>query len=368
MPSAYTHGLTPEQIDDLVENTLHRFEKDKWVDISLELQRYFAMENMLLKDRIAMDGGDQLQWQVKVRNTGSASNTGMYAVDNVKVADVSKSCKVPWTKQTCNMGYDVDEPAFNSGSAVRILNYLKMRRHDALTSYAELMEKNFWGYPNDPADEAESKKPLGVPYWIVRNANRGFNGGLPLSGNHSTVAGLSPTTYPTWRNWTAQYKTIDKHGLVRELREACVKCKFKPPVKHPSPVNQESPRYVMPTTYEVIQKLEEILETQNSNLGNDVASKDGDLIFRKTPMVWVPYLDENHDPTAGVATNDLGKNPVYGIDLGAFQMVYMRGKFMRRTQPIIAPDQHSVRHVHWDTWMQYRCFNRRTSFVVTQSA
>lgn len=367
MPSAYTNGLRPEQIDDLVENTLHRFVKDKWVDISLELQRYFAYENLLLSDRIAIDGGDQLQWQVKVRNTGSFKNTGMYAVDDVKVADVTKSCTLPWTKQTVNMGYDIDEPAFNSGSAVRILNYIQARRHDALTSYAEGMEANFWGLPQNTTDEAELLKPRGVPYWIVRNATSGLNGSLPLGGGHANVAGLSPVTYTNWRNRTGLYTVIDKHDLVRLLRECHVKCKFKAPVKHPSPVNG-MPRHVLPTTYEVIQKLEEILESQNNNLGTDIASMDGDLVFRKTPMVWVPYLDANHDATGADSSNHLGKNPIYGIDKLSFQMVYLQGKFMRRSKPIIASNQHTVRHVHWDTWMQFRCYDRRRNFVLTQSA
>ena len=366
MPSAYTNGLTPEQIDDLVENTLHRFEKDKWVDISTELQQYFAYENMLLKDRTGMVGGDVLQWQIKVRNTGSAKNTGMYAVDDVKVADVTRNAQVPWTKQTANMAYDVDEPEFNQPDAVRIVNLLRLRRHDALTSFAELMETNFWSFPADLTTDSETKKPRGVPYWIVRNATKGHNGGAP--SGHTLVAGLSPATYPQWRNYTGLYSTISKKDLVRLLREAVVKCRFRQPVKQPSPVGGDGARYCIPTTYEVIQKLEELLENQNENLGNDVASKDGDLIFRKVPMYWVPYLDANHDPTGADSGNALGRNPIYGIDKNAFRMVFKTGRFMRRSKPIIAPNQHSVRHIHWDSWCQFQCLDRRSNFVITQSA
>lgn len=365
--SVYTHGLRPEQIDDLVENTLRHFEKDKFVDLALDLQQYFAMENMLLGKRIGYQGGEQLQWQVKVRNTGSAKNTGLYAVDNVKVADVTRHCNVPWTKQTANMAYDVDEPLFNRPTAQRILDMIKVRRHDALSSFAELMEENFWGLPENTTDEEELLKPRGVPYYIVRNATKGFNGSLPIGGGHSTVAGLSPTTYPNHRNWTDQYDEISKQGLVRSLREACVKCKFKPPVPHASPVSGD-PSYVLPTVYPVISKLEEILELQNQNLGNDVASKDGELLFRKIPMVWVPYLEEVHDTTAADATNHYGKNPVYGINKKSFRCVFQTGRFMRRSKPMVAPNQHTVRHIHWDSWMQFQCFERRSNFVVTQSA
>jgi len=364
MPSAYTTGLTPDQIDDLVENTLHDFEKDKWVDISTELQRYFAHENYLLGNRIGVSGGDQLQWQVKVRNTGAASNTGMYAVDEIKVADVMRHCNLKWTKQTTHMAYDVDESAFNGPDPYRILDLIKTRRHAALTDFAELMESNFWGFPADATDEAETKKPNGVPYWIVRNATTGFNGGVPI-GTHTTVAGLSPVTYDKWRNWTGTYKVIDKRDLVRKMREAAVKCNFREPVSHPG--QSKDQRWRICTTYEVISLLEESLEQQNQNLGNDVASKDGDLMFRRTPVTWVPYLDNNDDDTGVDATNSLGKNPIYGIDLNAFRMLFKTGAYMRKTKPIIAPNQHTVRHIHWDSWTQFQCLNRRCNFVLTQA-
>lgn len=367
MPSQYQLGLSPDQIDDLVENTLHHFERDKWVDISTELQRYFAMDNYLLDDRISIAGGDQLQWQIKVRNTGAAKNTGMYAVDDIKVADVTKHAIVRWTKQTTNMAYDIDEPEFQSGNAVRILGLLQVRRHDALTSFAELMEDNFWGRPANATDEAEKKKPYGVPYWIVRNGTKGFNGSKP--GSHPDVAGLDPDTYTRWRNYTGSYASIAKRDAIRLMREACTFANFRQPISHPSPVKGDKPRYAICTTYEVLQKMEELNEEQNTNLGNDIASRDGDTYFRKVPVYWIPWLEQNHDDTGTLneTANPYGKNPIYGIDRNSFRMVFKQGRFMKRMRPIIAPNQHSVRHVHWDSWCQFQCLDRRCNWVITQS-
>lgn len=367
MANAYIHGLRPEQIDDFVVNTLNHFEKDVWVDISSPLREYFAYSNMLLKDRVGIDGGTKLQWQIKVRNAGSAKNTGMFAVDDVKIADVMKSLEVGWSKQTANFGYDIDEEPLQSGSAVRIVNMIKTRVHAALTDFAELMEINFWGLPLDATTDSELIKPLGVPYWIVRNATKGFNGGLPINTSHSTVAGLSPTTYTQWRNYTGQYAAISKRDLIRMLREAIVKTKFKPPVSHPSPQGK-TPRWIIATVYDVEQRLEELAEQQNTNLGNDVASKDGQAMFRRIPITSVPYLEANSDPTGAVSTNQYGKNPVYGIDTESFRLVFKEGAYMRRSKPLVAPEQHTVRHVHWDSWTQFQCFNRRSNFVLTQSA
>lgn len=367
MPSVYTNGLQPHQIDDLVNNTLHLFEKDSWIDIATELQHYFAYEDLLLQNRIAVAGGDMLQWQVKVRNTNSARNTGMFARDSVSVQDITKHAKIWWTKQTCNFAYDIDESEFNDPEPVRILNLLRARRHDALTSLAELMESNLWGLPTDINNEDEMLKPLGIPYWIVRNATKGFNGGVPVGSNFTDVGGLSPSTYPRWQNFTGQYVVMDKHDLVRLMREGTVKCRFKQPVSHPAP-NRGRPRYRIATVYEVIARLEEILETQNDNNGNDVAKYDGELHFRRVPVTWVPFLDNHMDPLGTDTDNPLGKNPVYGIDLDAFHMVFKRGAMMRRTRPLIAPEQHTVRHVHYDSWMNFRCFNRRSNWVFTQAA
>lgn len=365
--SAYTHGLQPAEIDDLVETTLHLFEKDKFVDISLPLQHYFAHDDMILQNRVGVQGGDQLQWQVKVRNTGGARNTGMFAVDDVDIKDVNRHAKIGWTKQTVPMAYDIDEPAFNTGDKVRILNMLLTRKHDALSSLVQLMEENFWGMPADPNSEAETRKPFGVPYWFARNQTQGFNGSIPVVGGgaFTSVAGLSPTQYENWRNWTDSYRSIDRKDLVRKMREADRKTFFKDPVPHPQP-QSKTPRRCICTTYEVLATMEEILESQNENLGNDVASKDGDAMFRGKPIKWVPYLDDAQDPTGTDTENAYGKNPIIGIDKGSFRCVFQKGKLMRRTKAIIAPNQHSVRHVHWDSWTQFQCYNRRSNWIMYQ--
>jgi hypothetical protein len=36
---------------------------------------------------------------------------------------------------------------------------------------------------------------------------------------------------------------------------------------------------------------------------------------------------------------------------------------MKRTKPIMAPLQHTVRNVHLDNWMNWCAYNLRTSFV-----
>ena len=363
MASVYDSGLQPHQLDDLVETTLNSFVKNKWVDISTEFQEFFGHNNFLLDDKMSHADGERLQWQVKTRNTGAARVSGLYAVDDVVVADVMKSCTVPWTKSTTNFGYDHDEAAFQRTSATRIVDVIQARRHAAMTDWAELMEDLFWGLPQSQTSE-ELLKPYGVPYWIVRNDNEGFNGGNPITGGFTDVAGLSPTTYSQWRNYTGRYSAISRRDLVRLLRRSITKCHFKEPINHPG--KAKKPRFIMATTFEILEGLTELLEEQNTNLGSDLDKFDGAVTVRRHPVYWVPYLDTYHDPTAADNNNDYGCNPIYGIDRNSFQCVFLSGKWMKRTKPITAPNQHSVRHVHFDTWMNYRCMNRRCNFVITQ--
>ena len=58
-----------------------------------------------------------------------------------------------------------------------------------------------------PTDSSDVVTPRGLFYWIVKNSGTpGFNGGIP--SGFTDVGGLSPTTYPRWKNWTGQYVNI----------------------------------------------------------------------------------------------------------------------------------------------------------------
>jgi len=354
-------ALRPDQIADIVTATLREFPRNAWTDISLDLQDYIAMSSLLQSHKVGFTGGEQLEWQVKVQNTGNASNTGLYDTDEVSVLDVLKTCNVPWSFQKTYFAYDEREPAFQ-GSWHRIVDIVKVRRHAALNDLAELMETNFFSRPANASDQSELLKPYGLPYWVVgENATTtfGFNGSNP--NGHTTTAGLDADTYTNWKNGNATYSVISKTDLVRLWREAAVKCRFKPPVEYPDVAT--GARYAYLTTYNVLGTLEELLEDQNDNLGNDVASKDGKTMFRGTPVSWAPYLDAHTfvDNTTSIT------DPVYGIDWGTFQCVFKSGEFMKESKPTTAPNQHRVKNVFIDTMAQYRCTDRRRNFVLFQA-
>lgn len=333
-------------IDDFVTNTLPKFKKYQWTDISTEYQHY-ACSKFFEQRETQESGGSEIDFKIKTKNTGNAVNTGMYAQDVTRVEDVMITAKVPWTMQTTSFSYDIYEEMFQS-SLETILKTLVIRDHDAMTSLADLMEDNLWKAPVD----SEDNRPYGLPYWIVKNTSipdGGFTGGNP--NGHSSVAGVDSTRHPRWKNWAFQYANPTVDDLVRKVKKAIAFTNFMPPVPHPT-LGFGKTNFEIFTTYRVTEPLERLAETRNENLGSDVARYMNQVTIAGVPMRWIPYLEKS----------DLS-DPLYGINWGAFRPFVKTGCNKRRNPPKPAPNQHTVRNVFIDHWMNYVCYNRRLCWV-----
>ncbi len=344
-------ALQASEIGDLVALTQRDLGRMKWSDISLSLQDYVAMPNLLRTEKVEFGSGQGIQWNVQVRNAGLARNVGLYETDTVNVQDVMVQANIPWRHTTVSYAIERREIAMNREPA-RIVELVKVRRHTALNDLAELMEQNFWTKPTDSTDEV---KPFGVPYWIVKNTSTGFNGTNP-SGFTSGAGAVSSSTYTNWANYTAQYTAVSKDDLVRKVRAAAAKTNFKAPNPYASYERGQSPRFGHYTNYDVLGPLEELLEAQNQNLGNDLASKDGATLFRRVPVMWVPYLDSD--------TSD----PWYGIDWSVFYPCFLSSEYMNEMTMPPSDRQHTVVNTHIDNSYNFKCVDRRHNFVVSLSA
>lgn len=340
-----TPSIQAENLGDLIKTTLRDLGEMRFTEIATDLQDHVAMRTLLKKERITLESGTGIQFDVLVNHSNSAANVGLYATDNVNVVDGMVQANTVWRNTTTNYAIDRREVAMNR-TPRRIVDLLKARRIMAMIALAELMENNFWGAPS----ATDSLTPLGLPYWITKNATEGFNGGV-LSG-YNDVAGLNPTTYPRWKNWTAPYTAVSKDDFVRKARQAATKTKFMPPTDGIPDFNTGD-RYGMFTNYAVLGQLEEALEAQNDDLGNDVASMDGRVVFRKTPVTYVPKLDS--DTT----------NPFYGLNWGVFKTYVLRGEWLRETSIPITPGQHTVASQHVDCTYNWCCKDRRRNFVLS---
>ena len=223
--------LTPSDLDDLVIATLPLFKRHKITDIALDLPEYISAKIMNEKT-VVERGGESVNFKVKTRNTGLARNTGMLSEDVTGIEDVLVSASVPWTKQTVNWSYSIDEPEFQS-DAETIIDILRIRDHDAMGDMAELNEENMWSAPASTSE----KRPMGIPFWLQKDTNTAANDGTlngrDPSGFTTGRGGISSTTYSKWRNWTFRYSAYTVDDLVRKIKRALVFTKFVPPVPTP---------------------------------------------------------------------------------------------------------------------------------------
>ena len=336
--------LQASDIADLITTTQADLGRLKWTDLYTPLQEYVAMPSLMVKERVSFNSGTSISTNVMVGNSGNARNTGLYAADNTNAADIMKTTSIPWRHSTTSYLIENREVSMNREPA-RIVDMVKTRRADAMIALAELMEANFWG---KPVDSNDTETPWGIDYWLVANATEGFNGGVPAG--FSDVAGLDPAVYDKWRNWTAQYTDVTKIDLIRKMRQACTKTKFKSPIAQPN--YNGPPKQGLYANYATIAAMEEVAEAQNDQLGNDLASKDGITLFRGMPLNYVPYLDSN------------AKNPVFGINWADFKTAILSGEFLRESAPKEAATSHNVLETFVDLSYNFMLRDRRSHFRI----
>lgn len=332
------------QLHDLVNATLRDLGKPNFTEIATDTQEHIAWHNLLQKNRVEMQSGVGVQWDVMVNHSQSASNTGFGGRDNVDIVDTLTQATADWRGTVVNWAFLGPEIDMNAEPA-RIVDLVRQREGAAMIAMAERMENNFWGPPVDVSDQVT---PWGLKTWIVKNATEGFNGGAPAG---YTTIGLNPTTFPRWKNWTASYSEVTPDDLLARWSKAATFTKFKPAVKLPTFHTGDQFGYY--TNYGVYGPLEQQLRAQNENLGPDVAKFDGEVMFRRVPVTWVPKLEAD------------STNPVYGINWGSFKTIYLRNWWLRRTRVPIYPGQHTMNATFLDCIYQWVPKNRRCHFVIS---
>jgi hypothetical protein len=344
--------LADQDILDLATASQKELGRMKFQQIAQTLQSYEVMGKLLKQEKVQFESGIGIQKTVMVDVTSQAEHVGMYETDETNVGDVLKTIDIPWRHTITKYAWERRELLMNGG-ATRIVELMKVRRADAMISLAELLETAFW---NKPTDSTDKLLPFGVPYWVVYNATEGFNGGDP-SGFTSGAGNLSSTTYPRWKNYSANYTTLDKNDAIPKLRTAYRKIQFKSPIDIDDYRRGNGQRYRLYCNETSMQDFEDIGESQNENLGRDVASMDDTITFRKNPINWVPKLDANTNNT----------DPIYMLDLSTFYPVFLKGDFMRETSPEKAANQHNVFVVFVDTTWNILCVDRRRQAILAKA-
>lgn len=338
-------SLQIDQIADMVKASLYDMGQPKFGQIAQSLTEYPVFTSWFKKGKVTFDSGIGIQRSLMNKLGTSARHVGPAEPDIVNITDLMEQLQVPWRHVTANWGYILQETLMNSGKSV-IFNILTPRRISALIELVEELENKAWA---SPADSSDTNNPYGVPYWVVKNATTGFNGGLP--SGFSTLAGINLTNVPTFKNYTFTYSAWSKTDGIKKARKALRKSKFKSPVEYPDIANGIMGRYQIFTNEAVISTTEDVGEGQNENLGRDIASMEGDnMTFRGNPFRFAEKLDADT------------QNPIYFIDQSTFYPVVLKGDYLRETvRP--APNQHNVVETHTDLTYNFICTDRRRNTV-----
>jgi hypothetical protein len=342
-------GLQYGDIDDAVILTQNNYvKKGGFVDMQTDLTNHIGVREIWGQRKKVFDGGENWEFQIQMDHNHSARTVGLYETDGSSLNDTMVMGEVAARHVNAHYIYDQREKAFQRG-AHAIVDLVKTRYVAMMVSWYELLEEILWG---KPVDSSDVKTPFGVAYWVTKSVTEGFNGGNP-TGFTAGRAGVDSGTHTRFKNWTAQYAAVSKDDLVRKMRKAHRNIMFKSPVDHAKPdMGMGNGIYVNDS---VIGLLEEILETQNMNLGNDLASKDGKTMFKGTPLTYAPKLDDD------------STNPVYMLDWKSMQCGVMSGWEKNLSDPQPVPGKHLVRRVDLDASLNIICTNVRNQAVLSLS-
>lgn len=359
--------VTPQDVADLVASILPDLDRMNWEQIAQNLQDYEMMSHWLKDDKIVFGDGLYIKKNLLSQLSGAASHTGMTDTDDVDIPDLMDDLQVPWRHAQTKWGYHYQTDILMNRGKSTINDTVKPRRMAAMIDLAEELEAKAWQVPNS----TDKLNPYGLPYWIVYNATTGFTGNYPTGPDgvaHTTIAGLSTTDSPKFKNYSANYAAVNKTDLLPKMRTALRKTNFRSPVSKEdmsTPRGNDRRYYCDEVTASAFETLG---EASNENLGRDLApytagaghggvqDVDGTLTFKKNPIVWVPQLDDTTVFTAAT-------NPVYQIDHGVFYPYCLKGDYLRETGPVVAPNQHNMYRVFLDCTYNILCVNRRRCAV-----
>ncbi len=340
-------------IDDAVIATQENLvKKGAFLDLQTDLTDHVAVRELWKGKQKKFDGGNDWQFQAQVDHNHSAMAVGLYQTDGSALMDTLIEGYMQPRHMNAHYIYDKREKSFQQGGKA-IVDLVKSRYVAMMVSFYEKLEEFLWGSPA----AADDKTPHGISFWIQKCAagEEGFKGVDP--GGYEAIgrAHILTSVQARWANWAADYAAITKEDLVRKMRRGVRKTKFRSPVSHAQPDLGAMGNGIY-TNDAVIGLCEEILESQNMNLGNDLDSKGGRTMFKGTPLTYVPTLDDDET------------DPLYMLDWKWLAIGVMSGWENNLTAPYQVPNKHLVRRVDLDATLEMVCTNLRRQAVFSKVA
>jgi len=111
-------AIAASDILDLVTTTLKDLGRARFTDLGTAKNNFVAYKNLMTRERITIESGTALQWNIVVRNSGAARSVGLFNVDAPNVSDVMQTATAPWRFLTTNYSFDEKEPLMNGGKGM----------------------------------------------------------------------------------------------------------------------------------------------------------------------------------------------------------------------------------------------------------
>lgn len=342
-------------IADVLIVSLNDLGRLKFTDMMSDYQNTIALKRIFRKHKTTIEAGPECQFNIIIDENHSARHVPLGYVSVVDIPNIMAVGKMPWRHTTWNWAMERRLVAMNQGDN-KIIDIAMTQRTAAFGSAIILFERTLWRVPSLADFDLN---PVGLPYFIVKSAtaatqanNNGFNGTVP--SGYTLVANINPTTGCNGRyvNYADAYTDIDKTDLVKKMRRANYYTDFTPLVDD-MPTYDLGNDFGIYSNYAVVGRMEEMLEAQNEDLGSDIASQDGRVTFRRTPVV--PVIELDKDTT----------NPVYGINWGVIGAKGLKGEWMYEQHFPAEANQPTISMTNTDCSWNMFCTNRRKLWVIS---
>lgn len=353
-------SLRHDQIADFVQATQRVFKSPEWADISLSLQKYYFAR--LLKGQGTKKmrkrperGGPYLDWKLRVRNQGSFRTTGLYNVDTLNRVNVLDNGEITWSYQDANYIIDTREPKWQSGPE-KIIDIVQLDEQGLYNDFFDGIEPQLWSAPS--SSTLDPMPIAGIPFWIQKSSTAafGFNGGNP-TGWTSGAGGISTSTYANWKNATFTWAVVSPEDMVEKTIEAMDKCYFEAPQPFPNLVKERPDWGLYSGSYETLKQLRRLAQSQNENLGDDVAKYMNTVTIRGNPVEWVPAMDNSSSDAYD------SSRPLYGVNWATLEYFFKEGEAMVRQPMKQSAHSHRVLERFLDNSGNTVCYDRRRNFV-----
>lgn len=322
---------------------------NKWSQIAQTYEDYFFWSTFLKQNKVKVQGGQDIRWQLLHDKSTNASMTGIAQTATVDMPSGFKQCTAPWVRSWEHTMLDIQETMHLTDGA-QVFDYLQGRREIDRLAHIELLEAQMIGLPTTTTDGDTQGR--GLPYYCPVNSSTGFNGGNP--SGHTACAGQNSSTVTRWNNYTAQYTAVTYADLITKMRVAADETNFKAPAGMTNTF-QNSKRMIL-TTQAVGRSLEDVARGQNESIGEDLAKYDGTAVFRRNPIVKVPILDT------------MTGERLYMLDMDTWEVKVLAGADMVKVDPWMAPSKPTTKIATYLFVWQLICKDRRKNSVFATSA